>query len=132
LFKTNDYPEVIKMANVKFEVPKEVSDKALEALETARDTGKIRKGVNEVTKAVERGVAKLVLIGADVEPPEVVMHLPMLCKEKDITYLYIPQKTDIGSAAGLHVGTASACIVEEGKAKDLVADVIDKIKKIEK
>ena len=120
------------MANVKFEVPKEVSDKALEALETARDTGKIRKGVNEVTKAVERGVAKLVLIGADVEPPEVVMHLPMLCKEKDITYLYIPQKTDIGLAAGLHVGTASACIVEEGKAKDLIADVIDKIKKIEK
>ena len=118
--------------HVKFEVPKEVSDKALEALETARDTGKIRKGVNEVTKAVERGIAKLVLIGANVEPPEIVMHLPMLCKEKDISYLYVPEKNDIGASAGLHVGTASACIVEEGKAKDLVADVIDKVKKIEK
>lgn len=120
------------MTNIKFEVPKEVADKALEALETARDTGKIRKGVNEVTKAVERGTAKLVLIGGDVDPPEIVMHLPMLCKEKDITYLFIPVKEDIGASAGLHVGTASACIVEEGKAKDLVADVIDKVGKIEK
>jgi len=120
------------MANIKFEVPKEVSDKALEALETARDTGKIRKGVNEVTKAVERGIAKLVLIGADVDPPEIVMHLPMLCKEKDISYIYIPQKEDIGASAGLHVGTASACIVEEGNAKDIIADVIEKVKKIDK
>jgi len=120
------------MANLKFEVPKEVSNKALEALETARDTGKIRKGVNEVTKAVERGTAKLVLIGANVDPPEIVMHLPMLCREKDIPYLYIPEKNDIGAAIGLYVGAASACIVEEGKAKDLIADVIDKVKKIEK
>jgi len=117
---------------MKFEVPEEVSNKALEALETARDTGKIRKGVNEVTKAVERGIAKLVLIGGNVEPAEVIMHLPMLCKEKDIAYLFIEDKGDIGASAGLHVGTASACIVEEGKAKDLVANIIDKINKIEK
>jgi len=56
------------MGYVKFEVPKEVADKALEALEVSRDSGKIKKGTNEVTKAIERGNAKLVLIGNDVNP----------------------------------------------------------------
>ncbi|RLI90556.1 MAG: 50S ribosomal protein L7ae, partial [Candidatus Altiarchaeales archaeon] len=72
------------MAYIKFETPKELMDKALEALEIARDTGRIRKGTNEVTKAVERGQAKLVIIGNDVNPEEIVMHLPMICDEKGI------------------------------------------------
>ncbi|ODS36406.1 MAG: 50S ribosomal protein L7ae [Candidatus Altiarchaeales archaeon WOR_SM1_86-2] len=118
------------MASSKFEVPKELEEKALEALETSRDTGKIRKGVNEVTKAVERGVAKLVLIGGNVEPPEIVMHLPMLCEEKKIPYLYIKEKEDIGEAAGLMVSTASASIVEEGKAKKLVEEVVKEVEKV--
>jgi len=60
---------------VKFEVPAELENKALEALELARDTGKIKKGTNEVTKSIERGVAKLVLIGEDVQPEEIVAHI---------------------------------------------------------
>ncbi len=119
------------MGYVKFEAPKELQEKALGALEQAQDTGKIKKGTNEVTKAVERGNAKLVLIGGDVEPPEIVMHLPMLCEEKKIPYIYIP-KADIGAAVGIHVSTAAACIVEEGKAKDAVADVADKVNELKK
>ena len=60
---------------VKTEAPEELQNKALEALEVARDTGKIKKGSNEATKAIERSAALLVLIGADVEPAEIVMHL---------------------------------------------------------
>jgi large subunit ribosomal protein L7Ae len=119
------------MSYVKFEVPKEVADMAVEALEGARDSGKIRKGTNEVTKAVERGIAKLVLIGSDVSPPEIVMHIPMICEEKKIPYLFVP-KADIGTGVGIHVPSASACIVEEGKAKDLVANVVEKLKEIKK
>ena len=119
------------MGYVKFDVPKEVADKALEALETARDTGKIKKGTNEVTKAVERTNAKLVYIGNDVTPPEIVMHLPMICEEKKIPYLFVT-KADIGDSVGVHVPTAAAAIVEEGNAKELVADVVIKIKDAKK
>lgn len=119
------------MIYVKFEAPKEIVDKALEAIETARNTGKVRKGTNEVTKAVERGIAKFVVIGSDISPPEIVMHLPMLCDEKNIPYIYAP-KADIGEAVGIHVPTASVCIVEEGKAKDLVAGIIANIKELRK
>jgi len=103
---------------VKFEVPPEVSEKAYQALKKARETGgKIRKGTNEVTKGVERGLCKLVLIAEDVDPPEVVAHLPLLCEEKKVPYLYVPSKKRLGEMAGIEVAAASACIVEPGEAK---------------
>ena len=119
------------MGYVKFEVPKEVADKALEALEISRDSGKIKKGTNEVTKAVERGSAKLVLIGNDVNPPEIVMHIPMLCEEKKIPYLFV-SRADIGESVGVHVPTAAGAIVEEGNAKDMLPEVVAKIAEAKK
>ncbi len=104
---------------------------ALEALETSKNTGKIKKGTNEVTKAVERATAKLVLIGSDVNPPEIVMHIPMICEEKNIPYLFV-SKSDIGEAIGIHVPSAAACIVEEGKSKDAIGNIAEKLKEISK
>jgi len=112
---------------VKFEVPDDIQNKALEALEIARDTGKIKKGSNEATKAVERGLAQLVLIGTDVEPEEIVMHLPLLCEEKQIPYVFIKKQNDIGAASGLNVGSAAAAIVKPGKAKEILDDITKKI-----
>ncbi|MDK2989344.1 50S ribosomal protein L7Ae [Methanoculleus sp.] len=114
-------------AYVKFEIPEEIQNKALEALEIARDTGKVKKGSNEATKAVERNIAQLVLIGSDVEPEEIVMHLPPLCEEKRIPFVYITKQNDIGSASGLEVGSAAAAIVKSGKAKDLVEEIAKQI-----
>ncbi|MDN7025382.1 50S ribosomal protein L7ae [Methanoculleus sp. FWC-SCC1] len=112
---------------VKFEIPDEIQNKALEALEIARDTGKVKKGSNEATKAIERSVAQLVLIGADVEPEEIVMHLPPLCDEKQIPYIYISKQNDIGAASGLDVGSAAAAIVKPGKAKELVEEIAKQV-----
>lgn len=112
---------------VKFEVPPELEDKALEALETARDTGKIKKGTNETTKAVERGVAKLVLISEDVEPEEIVAHLPILSEEKNTPYIYVRKQDELGAASGLGVGSAAAAIVDPGKAKSLVEEIAQKV-----
>jgi large subunit ribosomal protein L7Ae len=108
---------------VKTQAPDELQNKALEALEVARDTGKIKKGSNEATKAIERSIAQLVLIGADVEPEEIVMHLGPLCEEKKVPYIFINKQNDIGAASGLDVGSAAAAIVKSGKAKDVVDDL---------
>ena len=112
---------------VKFEVPADLSNKALEALEIARDTGKIRKGTNETTKAVERGIAKLVLIAEDVNPPEIVAHLPALSEEKNIPYIYVKKQLELGAACGLSVGSGSAAVIEPGKGKELLEEVIQKV-----
>jgi large subunit ribosomal protein L7Ae len=112
---------------VKFEVPEELQNKALEAVEIARDTGKVKKGSNEATKAIERGLAIMVVIGADVEPEEIVMHLPALCDEKKVPYLFVSKQNDIGNASGLDVGSAAAAIVKPGKAKEIVDELTKQV-----
>ncbi len=117
-------------SDMKYEVPKEVSDKVLQAIEVARNTGKIRKGTNEATKSIERGDAKLVVIAGDVQPEEVIMHLAPLCNEKKIAYVYVPSKAELGRAAGLDVPTAAISITEPGDNKEVFKDVISKIEKL--
>jgi large subunit ribosomal protein L7Ae len=113
-------------AYVKFEVPKDVVDKAYEAVSLAKASGKIRKGINESTKAIERGVAKLVVIASDVQPEEIMMHLPMICDEKKVAYVFVPSKDELGKAAGMEVPTSSIAITEEGEGKSIVSDVAKK------
>ena len=99
-----------------------MSEKAYQAVELANKSGKIKKGVNEVTKVVEKGQAKLVLFASDVSPKEIVMHLPMICKEKKVPCVEVPSRAELGAAAGLPVGTVAVVIVEAGEAKDLVKE----------
>ena len=108
------------------EFPKEIIEKAYEAVEIARTTGKIKKGVNEVTKVIERGQAKLVVIAKDVNPPEIIMHFPPLCEEKSAPLVIVPSKADLGAAAGLQVQTSAVVIVNEGNAKDLIKKIASK------
>jgi large subunit ribosomal protein L7Ae len=115
---------------VKFDTPDEIENKSLEALESARDTGKIKKGTNEVTKAIERGIVQLVLISVDVQPEEIVAHIPPLCDEKGISYVYVKRQIDLGAAAGLDVGSAAAAIIDAGKSKALVDEVVEQLKTI--
>jgi large subunit ribosomal protein L7Ae len=91
-----------------------------EIIEQARKTGKIEKGTNEVTKAIERSTAKLVVAASDVDPKEIIQHLEILCKEKSIPYQVADNKKKLGFAAGLGVGCASVAVIEAGEAeKDL-------------
>ncbi len=117
---------------VKIVVPKELSDMAYEALQVARDTGKIRRGTNETTKAIERGIASLVYIAEDVQPPEVVAHLPLLCEERKISYIFVPSKTRLGQASGLNVNSGAASIVEAGDAAELIKEITAKIDALKK
>jgi large subunit ribosomal protein L7Ae len=112
---------------VDFDVPADLEDDAIEALQVARDTGSVKKGTNETTKAIERGNARLVYVAEDVTPEEVVMHLPELCEEKDVAYLFVETQDDIGHAAGLEVGSAAAAIVDAGDADGDVDDIADKL-----
>jgi large subunit ribosomal protein L7Ae len=117
---------------VKYEVPKEIVDAAYEALQIASKTGAVRKGTNEATKAVERAQAKLVVIAEDVDPPEVIAHLPLLCDEKKIPYVFVPNKEKLGSAVGIDVPCASACITKEGDATGLVKEIITRLEEVKR
>ncbi|MFH0752365.1 MAG: ribosomal L7Ae/L30e/S12e/Gadd45 family protein [archaeon] len=91
-----------------------------EAIEKARSSGKIKKGTNETTKVVEKGIAKLVIVAEDVNPKEITMHLGPLCKEKGVACVTVPSKAELGVSAGLPVATVCVAIVQEGDAKELI------------
>lgn len=98
-------------------------DKIYEAIEVAKATGKIKKGANEATKALEKGEAKLVVIAKDVEPKEIVMHIPLLAKEKGVCFAEVPSKEELGAAAGISKPTSSVAITKEGEAKNLIKEI---------
>jgi len=90
-------------------------------IEKARKTGKIEKGTNEVTKAIERGTAKFVAYASDIEPKEIVQHIPLLCKEKGIPCQEVDNKQKLGIVAGLPVSASSVVVIEAGEADSEIA-----------
>jgi len=105
---------------VRFEVPKEVAEASYEVLKIASESGKIRKGTNEATKSIERGRALLVLLAENVEPPEIVAHIPMLCDERKAPYVYVPESS------------AAAAIEDPGEGTELLNEILEKLKEIVK
>ena len=112
---------------VKFEVSSDVVSKTYEALQLAKQSGTVRKGANEVTKSVERGLASLVVIAEDVEPEEVVIHLPSLCEQKKIPYSYVPSKADLGKSIGMNVPCTAIAVENAGTASQAIKDIVAKV-----
>ena len=116
------------MSYVKFKVPdklKESIKSILNAIANAKDS-KIRKGMNEVTKSIERGQAKFVVMAEDVSPPEILYHVPLLCEEKNIPYAYISNKKILGNAVNLNIGSSSIAIDNVGTGNENILDDIIK------
>jgi large subunit ribosomal protein L7Ae len=91
-------------------------------IEKVKKTGKLEKGTNEVTKAIERGTAKLIVYASDVDPKEIVQHLPVLCKEKKILCKEVESKQKLGIVAGLPVPASSIAVIDAGEAeKDITS-----------
>ncbi|MCX8190339.1 MAG: 50S ribosomal protein L7Ae [Candidatus Diapherotrites archaeon] len=115
---------------MEFNVSEELAAEQLRLLQRISESGKLRIGVNEVTKSIERGEAKLVLIAQDVEPKEIVMHIPLICDEKGITYSFVKTKKELGEKAGLNVAASSVAIAEPGSAAKELAEIIKKIQEV--
>lgn len=115
---------------VKVELTEELKAKTSEIVEKSAK-GKIKAGLNEVTKSIERGTAKLIVVAEDVSPAELVMHLPILCNEKNVPISYIATRKELGEKAGLRMSTSAIAIIEspvENDIKDLAAK-IEELKK---
>ena len=121
---------VAKAYYVKFQVPADLVSPIYEAVRVAHQSGKVKKGTNEVTKAIERGISKLVIIAEDVEPPEVVAHLPILCEEHGIPYGFVPSRQDLGKSLGIDVTSAAAAILDSGDAQHIVDQIVASLSQI--
>ncbi|HJL59956.1 MAG TPA: ribosomal L7Ae/L30e/S12e/Gadd45 family protein [Candidatus Thalassarchaeaceae archaeon] len=109
--------------HIDFETPADVQEKVYELVKKiAKDgSGRFKKGMNEVIKVCERGAAKLVIMAENVNPGEMMMPIPLICKERGIPYLYVEDQGYLGEAAGLPEGrpTSAIAVTElDGSADD--------------
>ncbi|MHA1583941.1 MAG: 50S ribosomal protein L7Ae [Promethearchaeota archaeon] len=118
------------MSYVDIEIPEALQTKTLDLLKKVAEKGKIKRGMNETTKAIERGTAKLIVIAADISPAEIVMHLPVIAKEKKVPYVFVPTRAELGKAASINIPCSALAVVEiggktiESDLKAIVNDVV--------
>ena len=97
--------------HIAFETPKDVQDSVYELVKLVGEgKGRLKKGSNEVTKAAERGTAKMVIMAENVNPAELLAHIPLICKEKNIPFIYVEDQTYFAEAAGMNSGAKTAAI----------------------
>jgi len=95
------YEERIKAVNVISQplASKKSTKKVHKLVKKAAGQKQIRRGVKEVIKGIRKGETGLAILAGDIYPLEVISHIPILLEEKDIPYLFVPSKQDLGAAA---------------------------------
>jgi large subunit ribosomal protein L7Ae len=118
------------MSYVKIKIPDNLKSdikNALNKIAESRDS-KIRKGMNEVTKSIERSLAKLVIMAEDVSPPEILFHVPLLCEEKKIPYGFVSTKKELGNAVRINVSSSAIAVENVGTGNDnVLSDILKKL-----
>lgn len=118
---------------VKYEMPEDMYAKVNDLLQkVVKSKGKLKAGVNEVTKMIERGSAKLVIMAEDVSPEELLLHIPVLCDSKKIPYTYYKEKKTLGEASSMKVKASCIAVVNEGQSKKELDALVKQIEELKK
>ncbi|CAH1389295.1 unnamed protein product [Nezara viridula] len=88
----------------------------------------IRSGVNTVTRLVEQKKALLVVIAHDVDPIELVLFLPALCRKMNVPYCIIKGKARLGRLVRRKTCTSIAVTQMEGNDRTALNKVIEAVK----
>ena len=93
--------------------PPELSNRILDLLQQACNYKQLRKGANEATKALNKGKAELVVLAADAEPLEILLHLPLVCEDKNVPYVFVRSKIALGRACGVSRAVIACAITSK-------------------
>lgn len=89
---------------------RDLSKQILELVNQAQNHKQLKKGANEATKTLNRGVSELIVMAADAEPLEILLHLPLLCEDKNVPYVFVESKDALGRACGVSRPVIAASI----------------------
>lgn len=94
----------------------------LDLVQQASNYKQLKKGANEATKTLNRGISDLIIMAADTEPLEILLHLPLLCEDKNVAYVFVPSKIALGRACGVSRPVVS-CSILSNEASQLSAQI---------
>ncbi|TPX31669.1 hypothetical protein SmJEL517_g05084 [Synchytrium microbalum] len=92
--------------------PPELSNKIMDLVQQASHYKQLKKGANEATKTLNRGIAEFIVMTADTDPLEILLHLPLLCEDKNVPYVFVPSKQALGRACGVSRPVISASVTQ--------------------
>ncbi|KAJ2658880.1 RNA binding protein snu13 [Coemansia sp. RSA 1200] len=108
-----------------------LSAKILDLAQQASHYKQLKKGANEATKTLNRGISEFIIMAADCEPIEILLHLPLLCEDKNVPYVFVPSKAALGRACGVSRPVVAASVTTN-EASDLKPQITDIKQQIEK
>lgn len=110
----------------------ETTQQILDIVQQATNLRQLKKGANEATKTLNRGISEFIVMAADAEPIEIVLHLPLLCEDKNVPYVFVPSKVALGRACGVSrpVIAASVTTNEASQIREAVYQLKDKIERL--
>jgi len=110
----------------------ELQNKLLELVQQACHYKQLKKGANEATKTLNRGTAELIVLAADAEPLEILLHLPLVCEDKNVPYVFVRSKIALGRACGVTRPVISASITskEGSQLMSQITEMKDQVEQI--
>ena len=99
-----------------------LTQEILAIVQQASHYRQLKKGANEATKTLNRGISEIIILAADTQPLAIVKHLPLLCEDKNVSYIYVPSKTALGRACGVSRAVIAASITTN-EASDLMNQI---------
>ncbi|KAL7270207.1 RNA binding protein snu13 [Rhizina undulata] len=104
----------------------------LDLVQQASHYRQLKKGANEATKTLNRGISEFIVLAADTAPLEIVLHLPLLCEDKNVPYVFVPSKIALGRACGVSRAVISASVTsnEASELQGQIRAIKDKIEKL--
>ncbi|UVC50084.1 high-mobility group protein [Theileria orientalis] len=103
----------------------------LDLVQQAANYKQLKKGANEATKALNRGIAEIVVLAADAEPLEIILHLPLVCEDKNVPYIFVPSKIALGRACGVSRPVIS-CAITSREGSPLNQQIVEAKDQIER
>ncbi|GMI97670.1 hypothetical protein like AT5G20160 [Hibiscus trionum] len=104
----------------------------LDLVQQAANYKQLKKGANEATKTLNRGISEFVVMAADTEPLEILLHLPLLAEDKNVPYVFVPSKQALGRACGVTRPVISCSVTtnEGSQLKSQIQQLKDAIEKL--
>nr|XP_002130070.1 60S ribosomal protein L7a [Ciona intestinalis] len=88
----------------------------------------VSSGVNTVTNLIERKKAQLVVIAHDVEPVEIVVYLPALCRKMNVPYCIVKGKSRLGRLVHRKTCTCVAITDVNNEDKGALSKLVESVR----
>ncbi|CAA7259787.1 unnamed protein product [Cyclocybe aegerita] len=96
---------------------KKLVKKLHKAIKKASKARQVKRGVKEVVKGIRKGEKGLLVLAADINPIDIVSHLPVMSEEAQIPYIFVSSKEELGHASSTKRPTSCVMICPNQKRK---------------